>query len=109
MARSGPFSKKGKWGDAAKREGLSKADGDRLFAAAEGHYIACRDAWQAMLQNVASRVLGDLILEVPALVLNRFRDYKRSRRRLLDFDDLIFSARDLLRDHTTMFAGPLRR
>ena len=31
-------------------------------------------------------------------VLDRFRDYKRSAA-LLDFDDLIFAARDLLRDH----------
>ena len=29
------YKKKGKWGEAAKRVGLSKADGDRLNAAAE--------------------------------------------------------------------------
>ena len=50
-----------------------------------------------MLQDVASRVLGDLIAEVQP-VLHRFRDHKRSSA-LLDFDDLIFAARDLLRDH----------
>lgn len=31
-------------------------------------------------------------------ILRQFRDYKRSKA-LLDFDDLIFAARDLLRDH----------
>lgn len=91
------FKKKGKWAEAAKREGLAKADGERLNAAAEGHYAACCQAWQLLLQNVASRVLSDLIAQVQP-VLERFRDYKRSAA-LLDFDDLIFAARDLLRDH----------
>lgn len=91
------FKKKGKWAEAAKREGLSKADGERLNTAAEGHYTACCEAWQTMLQNIASRVLSDLIAQVqPVLLL--FREYKRSTA-LLDFDDLIFAARDLLRDH----------
>ena len=91
------FRKKGKWVEAAKREGLAKADGDRLNAAAEGHYAACCQAWQLLLQNVASHVLADLIAQAQP-VLERFRDYKRSAA-LLDFDDLIFAARDLLRDH----------
>jgi exodeoxyribonuclease-5 len=91
------FKKKGKWVDAAKREGLAKADGERLNAAADGHYAACCEAWQAMLQKAASRVLSDLIAQVQP-VLHRFRDHKRTTA-LLDFDDLIFSARDLLRDH----------
>ena len=91
------FKKKGKWVDAAKREGLAKTDGERLNTAAEGYYAACCQAWQAMLQNVASRVLSDLIAQVQP-VLHRFREYKRSAA-LLDFDDLIFAARDLLRDH----------
>ncbi|TGU46790.1 ATP-dependent endonuclease [bacterium M00.F.Ca.ET.152.01.1.1] len=98
--KSGAFSafkKKGKWVDAAKREGLAKADGERLNTAAEGHYVACREAWQTMLQNVASRVLADLIAQVQPVLL-RFRDHKRSAA-LLDFDDLIFAARGLLRDH----------
>lgn len=91
------FKKKGKWAEAAKREGLAKADGERLNAAAEGHYAACCQAWQLLIQNVASRVLSDLIAQVRP-VLERFRNYKRSAA-LLDFDDLIFAARDLLRDH----------
>jgi len=91
------FQKKGKWVKAAKRDGLSTADGERLNTAAEGYYVACCQAWQAMLQNVASRVLSALIAQVQP-VLQRFRYYKRSAA-LLDFDDLIFAARDLLRDH----------
>lgn len=91
------FKKKGKWVEAAKRVGLARADGERLNAAAEGHYAACCQAWQFLLQSVASRVLSDLIAQVQP-VLERFRDHKRSAA-LLDFDDLIFAARDLLRDH----------
>jgi ATP-dependent exoDNAse (exonuclease V) beta subunit len=99
--KAGAFSsyrgKKGKWGVVAKRAGLAKADGDRLNDAAEGHYKACCESWTAMLQNVASRVLADAIAEAQP-ILQRYRDYKRSAA-LLDFDDLIFAARDLLRGH----------
>ena len=98
--KSGTFSaykKKGKWAEAAKREGLAKADGERLNTAADGHYATCCDAWRQMVQNIASRVLSDVIVQVQP-VLQRFRDHKRSAA-FLDFDDLIFAARGLLRDH----------
>ena len=91
------YRKKGKWADAAKRQGLSKADGDRLNLEAGGHYDACCKAWSEMTEAVASRVLADLIRQVQP-ILQRFREYKRSTA-VLDFDDLIFAARDLLRDH----------
>jgi ATP-dependent exoDNAse (exonuclease V) beta subunit len=108
--KSGSFSafkKKGKWVEAAKRAGLSKADGERLNAEAEGRYAACCEAWQTMLQNVASRVLSDLIAQLQP-VLQRFRDYKRSAA-LLDFDDLIFAARGVLRDHDDVRRALARR
>ncbi len=99
--KAGAFSsyrgKKGKWGAVAKRAGLAKADGDRLNDAAEGHYKTCCESWTAMLQNVASRVLAEAIAEGQP-ILQRYRDYKRSAA-LLDFDDLIFAAGDLLRGH----------
>lgn len=91
------YRKKGKWGAAAKQAGLSKADGDRLNDAAEGHYAACRNAWALLLQAAASQVLAALIAEA-GLILQRYRDHKRANAQL-DFDDLIFAARDLLRDH----------
>ena len=91
------YRKKTKWVDAARRAGLAKADGDRLNAAAEMRYARCRETWTVLRQAVAARVLNDLVrLLVP--VMERFRSYKRSAA-LLDFDDLIFAARDLLRDH----------
>ena len=91
------FNKRGKWAAAAKQAGFSKPDGEGLNDSAKGHYEACGEAWQTLLQNVASRVLADVVAEVRP-VLERFREYKRSAA-LLDFDDLIFAARDLLRDH----------
>ena len=91
------YQKKGKWGEAAKHVGLAKADGDRLNVMASAHYASCCETWMGLLQSVATRVLADLI-QIVRPVMDRFRDYKRSAA-LLDFDDLIFSARDLLRDH----------
>ena len=91
------YQKKGKWGEAAKREGLAKAAGDRLNARASTHYDRCCKTWTTLLQATASRVLADLI-QLVRPVVERFREHKRSSA-LLDFDDLIFAARDLLRDH----------
>ena len=91
------YQKKGKWGEAAKGVGLAKFDGDRLNGMAAAHYTGCCKAWTVLLQSVAARVLADLI-QLLQPVMGRFRDYKRSAA-LLDFDDLIFTARDLLRDH----------
>lgn len=91
------YRKKGKWTEAAKQAGRSKADGERLNIAAEGHYTACCEAWTALLQAAASHVLEALIEETRP-VLERYRDHKRASAQL-DFDDPIFAARDLLRDH----------
>ncbi len=97
---SGSFSayrKKGKWTEAVKQQGLSKADGERLNAEAEERYRGCCDAWSELLEAAAGQVLAALIGQIQP-ILDQFRDYKRAAA-LLDFDDLIFAARDLLRDH----------
>jgi len=91
------YRRKGKWAAAAKQAGLSKADGDRLNDAAEAHYTACCEAWGALVQAAAGRALAALIEEARP-ILQRYRDHKRASAQL-DFDDLIFAARDLLRDH----------
>src|SRR5215218_4584002 len=101
----GDFAKyrnKTKWREAAKHAGLPKNEGERLNEEAERHHTACCEAWRAMRSNAASHILEDLVGEIRPLV-DRFRNYKRSTA-VLDFDDLIFSARDLLRDHE-----PVRR
>jgi len=98
--KSGTFAsyrKKGKWATSAKQAGLSKADGDRLNDAAEIHYTACCDAWNALVQAAAGHALSALIDEAHP-ILQRYRHHKRASAQL-DFDDLIFAARALLRDH----------
>lgn len=88
---------KGKWGAAAKRAGLAKADAEKLNDTASAHYALCCATWSALHQAVATHVLAALVPLV-APVMDLFREYKRAAA-LLDFDDLIFSARNLLRDH----------
>ena len=100
FTRSGTFrkyQKKGKWRAAAKRAGLAQADADRLNDLAGAHYAGCCAMWTALQQAVATHVLADLMPLVEP-VMARFREHKRAAA-LLDFDDLIFAARDLLRDH----------
>lgn len=91
------YRKKGKWTAAAKQAGLSKADGDRMNDTAETHYAACCNAWVALMQVTAGHALAALVAEARP-ILQRYRDHKRASAQL-DFDDLIFAARDLLRDH----------
>ena len=91
------YRKKGKWGAAAKKAGLSKADADRLNDTASTLYALCRARWTAFHGAVATHVLADLVPLVEP-VMARFREHKRAAA-LLDFDDLIFAARGLLRDH----------
>ena len=101
------YQKKGKWLAAAQRAGLSKADGEQLNATATGHYEACGDAWTSLRQAAASRALALLIDETHP-ILERYREYKRGSAQL-DFDDLIFAARDLLRDHDPVRVALARR
>lgn len=98
--KAGDFSsyrKKSKWAAAAKQAGLSKADGDRLNDAAEGFFDTCCATWTALLQAASGQVLAALIDEARPM-LERYREHKRASAQL-DFDDLIYAARDLLRDH----------
>ncbi|MDE0362092.1 MAG: UvrD-helicase domain-containing protein [Rhodospirillaceae bacterium] len=101
------YQKKSKWTEAAKREGLAKADGERLNYRAASHYEECRETWTELLQSAASRILNELI-RLARPVMERFHEHKRSAA-LLDFDDLIFSARDLLRDHDEVRHALARR
>ncbi len=91
------YQKKGKWVAAARPAGLAKADAERLNDAASAHYALCRSTWSVLQQAVATHVLAGLVPLVEP-VMDLFREHKRAAA-LLDFDDLIFSARDLLRDH----------
>lgn len=97
------FKFKGKWGDAAKAVGRSKVDGDAMNTQAEGLHHACCRAWNELLEGAACQVLHDL-MPMLAPAVERMQEYKRSAA-LLDFDDLLRAARNLLRAHPTVRAA----
>ncbi|WP_136661248.1 UvrD-helicase domain-containing protein [Nitratireductor sp. XY-223] len=98
--RFSAYRKKGKWAAAAKQAGLSRADGDRLNDTASCLYEACCVAWTALRQAVSGQVLTTLMDEART-ILARYRESKRASAHL-DFGDLIYAARDLLRDHESV-------
>lgn len=101
------YKKKTKWEAAARAAGLAKAEGGVLNARAEELHHACCQGWTTLLQGAAARVLADLLIAIQP-VADHFRAYKRAAA-LLDFDDLIFAARDLLRDHDEVRCALSRR
>jgi ATP-dependent exoDNAse (exonuclease V) beta subunit len=96
--REGDFRRqlrtKGKWQEAAKAAGRSKAHGDRAYDGANKWYDACHDAFEALMSAVAAGLLGRLTDEMQDLI-KEWHEYKRAAA-LLDFDDLLYMARDLL-------------
>lgn len=91
------YARKGKWETAARAVGLSKLDGAQLNDNAKDNYTAVCNAWTGLVQAAASHVLTALIVEAQP-ILDRYAEHKRASAQL-DFDDLIFAARDMLRDH----------
>lgn len=91
------YRKKGKWQTAAKAAGLSKAEADRLNDAAAAAYEACTAAYDQLMSAASGRVLERLVADLQEL-LQSYRSHKRMAA-LLDFDDLLHGARDLLRRH----------
>ena len=94
------YQKKTKWKGAARDAGRAQANGNRMNKQASTHYDRCCETWTILQQAAAGRVFADLLPLVQP-VMERFRNFKRSAG-LLDFDDLIFAARDLLRDHESV-------
>ncbi|ABE37277.1 UvrD/REP helicase [Rhodopseudomonas palustris BisB5] len=86
-----------KWQDAAAKVGLKKADGKKTSDALVPLYDGCHNALETLLAAIAGELLSRLCAEMQGLLLE-WRDYKRDAA-LLDFDDLLFTARDLLAGH----------
>ena len=99
--------KKTAWTQAAKRAGLCKADGERLYREVENGYLASCNAWIALRQSAAALALTMLLAELHP-VIERFQAFKRSAA-VLDFDDLIGGARELLRSHDDVRRALARR
>jgi exodeoxyribonuclease-5 len=91
------WGRKGKWGDAAAASGRSKAEGGRVSDAGQVLYAAIGEAWQ-VLQSALDAAAFAAVVDELRTVVTAFADYKRDAA-LLDFDDLLRLARDLLREH----------
>lgn len=91
------WGRKGKWKDAAKANGRSTAQGEQLSAAGEAHYGACAAAYENICASLSALAFRRFVAEFDAL-RSLYREYKRNAA-LLDFDDLLHHARDLLRDN----------
>jgi exodeoxyribonuclease-5 len=88
------WQNKGKWQAAACQAGFAKARGEQLCTAAKAIYDHCSDAYQDFTANIAATALARFVSEFDGLRA-LYADYKRQAA-LLDFDDLLHHARDLL-------------
>ena len=89
------WGRKGKWKEAAKMAGRSTAQGEQLSAAGEAHYHTCGAAYQHFCGELGGLAFQRFVTEFDALKA-LYRDYKQQAA-LLDFDDLLHHARDLLK------------
>ncbi|MGB4101277.1 MAG: UvrD-helicase domain-containing protein [Alphaproteobacteria bacterium] len=88
------WGRKGKIKDAAKSVGRSTAQGEQLSAAGETLYHSCAACYQAFCADIGALSFQSFVKEFSAL-RDLYADYKRNAA-LLDFDDLLHHARDLL-------------
>jgi ATP-dependent exoDNAse (exonuclease V) beta subunit len=101
------WGRKGKWKEAAKGVGRGAAHGDQLSATGERFYQACGAAYQDFCADLGSLAFQRFVVEFDALK-DLYRDYKR-KAALLDFDDLLHHARDLLKRNEPVRQALARR
>jgi exodeoxyribonuclease-5 len=97
----------GKLQQAAAAVGRSKADGKRAYDSLNIRYETCHDALEALLSAVAAELLARLAAEMDELMQD-WRHWKRAAA-LLDFDDLLYIARNLLAQHEDIRQALARR
>ena len=85
---------KGKWQTAAAEAGKPKTEGVEAYDAANAQYMACHTALERLMGTIAGELLSRVAAEMDGL-LNNWRSYKHAAA-LLDFDDLLYTARNLL-------------
>ncbi|WP_407150457.1 UvrD-helicase domain-containing protein [Bradyrhizobium sp. ORS 86] len=86
------YRRRSVWRKVAGREA-----GDRLADQAEEHYARCRNAYGALMGRIATSLIGTLSAELGE-VLAEYEAFKK-RAAVLDFDDLLFTCRDVLRNY----------
>ncbi len=92
--------RKTKWKAAAAAVGGSVALGERLNAAGSALYNACSDAYVACHSQLSGLSFAQFVEEFDPF-RDLYQEYKR-KAALLDFDDLLYEARDLLRRNETV-------
>jgi len=85
---------KGKWQTAAAEAGRPKAEGVEAYDAANARYLACHAALERLMRSIAEELLSRVAAAMDGL-LDNWRSYKHAAA-LLDFDDLLYTARNLL-------------
>jgi len=90
------FRKKKKWETAGKSVGVATAQAGLLHDEAAGRYSRCCESWIRLECAIGSSALGRLVDELKPAI-ERFQAHKRAVG-LLDFDDLIHAAVELLRN-----------
>jgi exodeoxyribonuclease-5 len=91
------WGRKGKWKSAARANGQSTAEGERLSTQGEELYHACGERYEAFCAEIGARACERFVAQFAPL-RKLYADYKRDAA-LLDFDDLLHHARDLLKEH----------
>jgi len=94
------WGRKGKWKDAGKAAGRSTAASEQLSSAGEAHYRACGEAYRLFCASLGALAFQRFVGEFGAL-RDLYRDYKRNAA-LLDFDDLLHHAAQLLKSNETV-------
>ena len=94
---------KTRWKNAARAVGESVAKGEQLSARGNSLYQACEEAYHDFCVGLGGVAFYRFVAEFDVL-RDLYRDYKRNAA-LLDFDDLLHHARDLLRDNAPVRAA----
>ena len=94
---------KTRWKNAAKAVGESVAKGEQLSTAGEVRYQACAEAYDMFCSGLGGLAFHRFVAEFDRL-RDLYREYKRDAA-LLDFDDLLHHARDLLKDNEPVRAA----
>lgn len=91
---------KGRWQAAAAAAGRSRAEGGRVSDQGKVLYEAIGVAWVSLQSTLGAAAFASLHAELDELGQS-YADYKRDAA-LMDFDDLLLHARDLLRSNETV-------
>jgi ATP-dependent exoDNAse (exonuclease V) beta subunit len=98
---------KGDWERAAKAVGLPGSRGAMLHAEGERSYWSCGDAYKQWSESLAELACSRIVGAMSSLQ-EEYRTRKQ-RTAVLDFDDLLVHARDLVRDHAHVRTALARR